>query len=196
MPAHYARALGDIYVPDQNEDGVPTSFIFELVERASDRFLNRLDALDTILIGLLAAILAIGGLAADKYEDMGAGLVWFGVAFVISVVGLSFGNLFGRPRDAPNPLRAMIGLTAEGEDALATLIGELARNWQANQPLRLIKTATAALSLTLLTVGSLAAVYERVVEYNHGTGRLSGAQRQQHQVGRGGEAPPERVRHF
>ena len=178
---------------DAPYNGVPSSFILELVERASDRFLNRLDALDTILIGLLAAVLAIGGLATDKYEEMGAGLSWFAASFLISAIGLSAGNLFKRPLDAPHPLRAMIGLADGGEEALVNLIAELAENWQSNQWLRPLKTATAAVSLALLTGGSLVAVHEKMVEYRHETGSSNGSTQRQQQASRGSQAPTKRV---
>jgi hypothetical protein len=86
---------------------IDQGFVLELVERANDRFLARLDALDTLLVGLLAATLAISGLVIDRYTDLGHGLWPLVFAYVACVAGLLWVNVFYRPWDAPNPTKAI-----------------------------------------------------------------------------------------
>lgn len=104
--ARLSAIAGDLPAEDAGEtdseiDQVSEGFVFEITERALDRFLSRLDALDTILVGLLAATLAIAGLVVDRYEDLGDGLFWLLAAYLVSALSLSVGNLFARPLAPP-----------------------------------------------------------------------------------------------
>lgn len=158
---------------------IDQGFVLEVVERANDRFLSRLDALDTLLVGLLAAALAISGLVIDRYTDLGQGLWPLAVAYSLCVFGLLFGNVFYRPRDAPNPTRAIIGLNQDAEGGLVGLSEEIAKNWEDRQWLRVYKVAVAGLVLVFLTWGTLAAIREKVVNSNHEDHRAGNAPTQE-----------------
>jgi hypothetical protein len=120
---------------------------------------------------LLAATLAIAGLVVDRYEDLGDGLYWLLGAYVVSALSLSVGNLFARPLDAPNPIGAIIGVAAKGEEAVAELTAEMARNWRGSQWLRRVKAGAAAGALLLLTVGTVVSIHEKVVNSRNETGK-------------------------
>lgn len=174
--ARLSAIAGDSPAEDAGEtdseiDQVSEGFVFEVTERALDRFLSQLDALDTILVGLLAATLAIAGLVVDRYEDLGDGLFWLLAAYLVSALSLSVGNLFARPLDAPNPIGAIIGVAVKGEEAIAELTAEMARNWRESQWLRRVKAGAAAAALVLLTVGTVVSIHEKVVNSRNEAGK-------------------------
>lgn len=143
-------------------------FILELVERANDRFLDRLEGLNAVLVGELAATLGIGGVLIDKYSDLGRGLIWLGIAYVLSATGLVVGSLFSRPPEAPHPIEAII-LLEKRPDGVARLTATIAESWKQFQWLRGFKTVCVAAALVFLTLGTVVALGEKVVESHHGT---------------------------
>lgn len=140
--------------------------LLEISERAYDRLLTRLNALDAILVGILVAALAIGGIAIDKYSDIGDGLWWLLPSYLISAIGLLIGNAFRRPPD-PDPVDAVIGLARRGELGVEALTGELGDKWKKYRPLQPWKMGLAFAGLLFLTMGTIAITREKVVNSHY-----------------------------
>ncbi len=70
---------------------VPTAFVFEVVERANDRLLDRIDSLDAFFGVLMTAVLAVVLLALDRFRLIGPfpDVSWGWAA--ICALGLAFG---------------------------------------------------------------------------------------------------------
>jgi hypothetical protein len=151
---------------DEELEEADQRLILEIVERANDRFQARLDALDTLLVGLLAATLAICGLVIDRISDLGQGLWFLGAAYCSCGAGLIVGNLIKRPRDAPDPVKAIVGINDDPQTALQGLADDIAQNWRDSQWLRRWKIWAAVAALALLTAGTIAATHEKVVNWN------------------------------
>ena len=141
-------------------------FILELVERANDRFLDRLEGLNAILVGELAATLGIAGIVIDKYTDLGDGLFWLGAAYLCCAAGLAFGYLWSRPPESPHPIAAII-LLEKREDGVASLTQKIGRAWLKYQWLRSLKTTLAGAALVFLTIGTVVSLNEKVVQSSH-----------------------------
>jgi hypothetical protein len=184
---------------DEFED-VSEATILEVVERSNDRFLARLDALDTILVGLFVATLAIAGIVLNKYSDLGHGIMPLMAASAASLLGLLFGNIFWRPVDS-DPVNAILGLSRFGVPELVRLAEQIADGWRKRQWLRLVKLGSAALAMILLTVGTVDAIRENVISCGHEIKDCGDRQplqvfhaKSQEGYKGGGTAPPDTLR--
>ncbi len=168
---------------DQQETPVvPTSFVLEVVERANDRLLDRIDALDSFFGVLMTAILAVALLALDRfrllghYPDVGWGwatIVFLILAFACAIGGWLRGNdvllrkLFRygteKEHDAPIPRRFIWVVGTKGERALTDTIRAIDRSFTANLPIRTYKRHLAAAALVLLLFGTITAGVAKVV---------------------------------
>ncbi len=176
---------------------VPTSFVLEVVERANDRLLDRIDALDSFFGVLMTAVLAVALLALDRfrltgnYPDVGWGratIVLLFLAFGCAIAGWLRGNdvllrkLFRygveEEHDAPIPRRFIWGVGTKGERALTDTIKAIEASFSSNLPIRTYKRHLAALALTLLACGTITAGVAKVVYLtHHGTTSESSAKR-------------------
>jgi hypothetical protein len=176
---------------------VPTSFVLEVVERANDRLLDRIDALDSFLGVLMTAILAVALLALDRFRLAGShpDVVWgwatialLSLAFGCATVGWLRGNdvllrkLFRygveEEQDAPIPRRFIWGVGTKGERALTDTIRAIEASFSANLPIRTYKRHLAAAALMLLACGTVTAGVAKVVYLSdHGTTSKSGPKR-------------------
>ena len=163
---------------------VPTSFVLEVVERANDRLLDRIDALDSFLGVLMTAILAMALLALDRFRLAGshpdvawgwATIALLSLAFGCAAVGWLRGNdvllrkLFRygaeEEQDAPIPRRFIWGVGTKGERALTDTIRAIEASFSANLPIRTYKRHLAAAALMLLACGTVTAGVAKVGDY-------------------------------
>jgi H+/Cl- antiporter ClcA len=161
---------------------VPTSFVLEVVERANDRLLDRIDALDSFFGVLMTAILAVALLALDRFRLLGnypdvawgwASIAFLVLAFACAVAGWLRGNdvllrkLFRygseEEHDAPIPRRFIWAVGTKGERALTDTIRAIDRSFTANLPIRTYKRHLAAAALVLLLFGTISAGVAKVV---------------------------------
>ncbi len=185
---------------DSDRAGAPTSqpivetgFVLEVVERANDRLLDRIDALDAFFGVLMTAVLAVVLLALDRFRLFGpfpdVPLGWTAISLLIlaffgAIAGWLRGNdvllrklfRYGKEeeRDAPIPRRFIWAVGAKGEQALLDTISAISLSFTANQPIRTYKRHLAAISLALLTLGTLAAGLAKVIYLSHVTTSESG----------------------
>ena len=164
---------------------VPTTFVLEVVERANDHLLDRIDSLDAFFGVLMTAVLAVVLLALDrfrlvgKYPDVLWGWAAIGaliLAFGCSIAGWLRGNdvllrrLFNRgpeeERDAPIPRRFIWAVGTKGEKALTDTIRAMESSFSRNQPIRTYKRHLAAIALLLLTIGTVTAGVAKVVYFD------------------------------
>ncbi|HEY1428538.1 MAG TPA: hypothetical protein VGF18_03120, partial [Candidatus Tumulicola sp.] len=159
--------------PPQESPGavVPTSFVLEVVERANDRLLDRIDSLDAFLSVLMTAALAVILLTVDRfrligfYADVECGwlaMVFLAFAFLASMVGWLRGNdtliirllRYGDGReaemDAPVPRRFVWAVGTKGEEALIDAIQAIDNSFERSYPVRTFKRNLASLALVLL----------------------------------------------
>lgn len=161
---------------------VPTAFVFEVVERANDRLLDRIDSLDAFFGVLMTAVLAVVLLALDRFRLIGpfpdvswgwAAICALGLAFGCAIAGWLRGNdvllrrLFRygpeEERDAPIPRRFIWAVGTKGERALTDTIRAMESSFSTNLPIRTYKRHLAALTLILLTLGTVTAGVAKVV---------------------------------
>jgi hypothetical protein len=204
--------------PDKNTSEssaiVPTSFVLEVVERANDRLLDRIDSLDAFLGVLMTAALAVILLTIDRfrligfYADVECGwvaMVFLTFAFVASMIGWLRGNdtllakilRYGDGReaemDAPIPRRFVWAVGRKGEQALIETIQAIDSSFERTYPIRTFKRNLASLALVLLVLGTATAVVTKVV-YLRGndTASQSGASQAGH-GDRGGRPHSDRA---
>jgi hypothetical protein len=170
------------------EPSIPTTFVFEVVERANDRLLDRLDALDAFFGVLMTAVLAVILLAIDRFRLVG----WYGDVILgwIAIVALAgaFCCIFygwcrgnsafirgpnGDERDAPIPRRFIWAVGTKGEKALVDTMKAIVRSFDTNLPIRAFKMRLAVIAFGLLALGTLAAGTAKVVYLLHGPSQSS-----------------------
>lgn len=173
---------------------VPTTFIFEVVERANDRLLDRIDALDAFLGVLMTAVLAVVLLAIDRFRLIGwypdvycgwTSIATLAASFVVIVLGWLRG-LRSVERDAPIPSRFIWGAITQGEEALVRTIQSVERSFSSNLPIRVFKRNMAVLALALLTLGTVAAGVAKVVYLTNVSASKLGAEGTSERDGTGG----------
>lgn len=187
-----ARVPEDAAEGEITQDEIGSVALLEISERAYDRLLLRLNALDALLVGILLAALAIGGIAVDK--DRGD-LWWLLPAYLVSAAGLIIGNIARRPPD-PNPVDAVTSLVLKGEAGLKHLIEHLGDNWETYQRLQPWKMGLVFAALILLTLGTVGVFTQNGEDKNHeGQSRRPQSQASQGVAGDGRSWPilPEEV---
>gem|GEM_PF-6629815 len=173
----------------RQEPLIPTTFVFEVVERANDRLLDRLDALDGFFGVLMTAVLAVILLAIDRFRLVGwyadVLLGWIAIlaltgAFCCIFYGWWRGNsAFVRgsrtpdERDAPIPRRFIWAIGTKGEKALLDTMSAIVHSFDANLPIRAFKMRLAVMAFGLLAFGTLAAGAAKVVYLTNGAGKSS-----------------------
>jgi hypothetical protein len=195
---------------------VPTSFVLEVVERANDRLLDRIDSLDAFFGVLMTAALAVILLALDRfrlvglYPDVECGwiaIVFLTLAFFVAMIAWLRGNdtllrkLFkygdGREEelDAPIPQRFVWAVGTKGERALIDTIQAIDASFQRSYPIRTFKRNLASVALVLLVLGTITAAVAKVVYLRENdTTSQSGASRTGHQDRIGGSHSRRSVR--
>jgi hypothetical protein len=166
---------------------IPTTFVFEVVERANDRLLDRLDALDAFFGVLMTAVLAVILLAIDRFRLVG----WYGDVILgwIAILALAGafccifygwwrgnsafirGNQAPDERDAPIPRRFIWAVGTKGEKALVDTMKAIVRSFDTNLPIRAFKMRLAVMAFGLLALGTLAAGAAKVVYLTHGASK-------------------------
>ena len=153
-----------------------TEFLFEVVERASDRLLDRIEALNAFFGVLMALVFAVVLLAIDRFRLVGPYFDvlfgWIAIALLIAAFGCCLagwikGNLSEAETDAPIPGRFIWGVAKQGEEAVVDAIADLERTYRNNLPIRSYKRSKAVLALLLLTLGTVAAGTAKVVYLTH-----------------------------
>lgn len=147
----------------EEEDEVADTLILEVVERAHERFASRLDALDTVLVGLMAAILAIGAIAIDQYTDLKPSLIWFVGSLACCAFGWLLGNIVWPVREPVSPSYFLGGIAEQGAEALPEITAAIARSYERRKWIRVAKLLAVAIAMTCLLVGVLMAVHSESV---------------------------------
>ncbi|HTV72459.1 MAG TPA: hypothetical protein VME66_01985, partial [Candidatus Acidoferrales bacterium] len=140
------------------EEELSDQLILEIVERAHERFASRLDALDTVLVGLMAAILAIGAIAIDKYTQLKPCMPFFVSSLACCAIGWALGSVVCRVREPVDPGYVLVGARERGREAVYELAIAIATTYKRRQWLRLAKVAAVAIAMILLFVGIVAAL--------------------------------------
>jgi hypothetical protein len=142
----------------EEEDEVSDVLILEIVERAHERFASRLDTLDTVLIGLMAAILAIGAMAIDKYTDLKPSLAYFEGSLGCCVFGWLLGNVFWQVREPVSPSYFIAGVATRGAGALLESTRAIATAYERRTWVRAAKMVAVAGAMVCLLGGIFSAI--------------------------------------
>lgn len=171
---------------------VTPEFTLEVAERANERFLTRLDAVDAVLAGTLGGTFAIGAILVVNYSPALAPLaISFIVAIIAAVVGLvpNFFRLFSRRKKDGNlidgdvdPGGAIGIFDARGVIGVRELAEEISNRWTRSQWQRRMKLWCAAIALAAISTGSIWTITQKVVvQSQHGS---QGSPSQGQQAGR------------
>lgn len=153
-----AEAVPEVVI---EEDEVSDQLLLELTERVHERTLSRLDALDTVLVGLMAAILAVGAIAIDKHDDFKKSLIWFVASLACCAFGWLWGNLFYAVRESVDPVYLIAGAESQGADMIPLLTADMATAYRSLQRARIGKMIAVATAIALLFVGLAIAIHQK-----------------------------------